>query len=45
MPVIAHIITKEGLSHFVIVHEIKNAVVTILDSAKGVIKKNIDEFF
>ncbi|MBX4271774.1 peptidase domain-containing ABC transporter [Clostridium estertheticum] len=45
LPVIAHTITKEGLSHFVIVHEIKKAVVTILDPAKGVIKQNIDEFF
>lgn len=45
LPVIAHLITKEGLSHFVIVHKIKKDKVTILDPAKGVIKKTIDEFF
>lgn len=45
LPVIAHLITKEGLSHFVIVHKIKKDHVTILDPAKGVIKKTIDEFF
>lgn len=45
LPVIAHLITKDGLSHFVIVHKIKKDNVTILDPAKGVIKKTIDEFF
>jgi ATP-binding cassette subfamily B protein len=45
LPVIAHLITKEGLSHFVIVHKIKKDKVIILDPAKGVIKKTSDEFF
>jgi ABC-type bacteriocin transporter len=45
LPVIAHLITKEGLSHFVIVHNIKKDKVTVLDPAKGVIKKTMDEFF
>lgn len=45
LPVIAHIITKEGLSHFVIVHKVKKEEVVILDPAKGKEKKNIDEFF
>ena len=38
-------ITKEGLSHFVIVHKIKKEEVIILDPAKGKEKKSIDEFF
>ncbi|MDY2631822.1 MAG: peptidase domain-containing ABC transporter [Clostridium sp.] len=45
LPAIAHVITKEGLSHFVIVHKIKKEEVIILDPAKGKVKKNIDEFF
>lgn len=39
------IITDEGLSHFVVIHKIKKDKVTILDPAKGVEKKGIDEFF
>ena len=45
LPAIAHVITKEGLSHFVIVHKIKKEEVIILDPAKGKEKVNIDEFF
>ena len=45
LPAIAHVITKEGLSHFVIVHKIKKDEVIVLDPAKGKEKKNIDEFF
>lgn len=45
LPAIAHVITKEGLSHFVIIHKIKNEEVTILDPAKGEEKKTVDEFF
>ncbi|VYU29209.1 peptide cleavage/export ABC transporter [Clostridium tertium] len=45
LPAIAHVITKEGLSHFVIIHKIKDGEVVILDPAKGKEKKSIDEFF
>ena len=45
LPAIAQVITKEGLSHFVIVHKIKNDEVIILDPAKGKEKKSIHEFF
>jgi ATP-binding cassette, subfamily C, bacteriocin exporter len=45
LPAIAHVITKEGLTHFVIIHKIKNDNVIILDPAKGKEKKTIDEFF
>ena len=45
LPAIAHIVTDEGLSHFVIIHKIKNNKVIILDPAKGKEKENINEFF
>ena len=45
LPAIAHVITKEGLSHFVIVHKVRKNKVIILDPAKGKEKKDIDEFF
>ncbi len=45
LPAIAHVITKEGLSHFVVIHKVKKEKVTILDPAKGVMKEEIDEFF
>lgn len=45
LPAIAHVITDEGLSHFVVIHKIKKEHVTILDPAKGLVKKEIDEFF
>ena len=45
LPAIAHVITKEGLSHFVIVHKVTKDKVVILDPAKGKEKKSVDEFF
>lgn len=45
LPAIAHVITEEGLSHFVVIHKVKKDKVIILDPAKGVEKKNIEEFF
>jgi len=45
LPAIAHVITEEGLSHFVVIHKIKKKKVIILDPAKGIDKMEIDEFF
>lgn len=45
LPAIAHVITKEGLSHFVVVHKVKKEKVIILDPAKGKVKNSVDEFF
>lgn len=45
LPAIAHLITKEGLSHFVVVHKVKNDNVIILDPAKDKQEKSIDKFF
>lgn len=44
LPAIAHVITKEGLSHFVVIHKIKKEKVTILDPTKGIIKEEVDDF-
>ncbi|PGT65719.1 ABC transporter permease [Bacillus cereus] len=45
LPAIAHIITKEGLAHFVVVHKITKHSVVVLDPAKGKKKISIMEFF
>ncbi|MFL1470937.1 peptidase domain-containing ABC transporter [Paraclostridium bifermentans] len=45
LPAIAHIITNEGLSHFVVIHKIKKDKVIILDPGKGHEKHSIDAFF
>ncbi len=44
-PSIAHIVTSEGLHHFVVIHKVYKGKVTMLDPAKGEITKTIDEFF
>lgn len=45
LPAIAHVITKEGLNHFVVIHKVKKEKVIILDPARGKEKKSVDEFF
>ncbi|MCL2176725.1 MAG: peptide cleavage/export ABC transporter [Firmicutes bacterium] len=50
LPVIARIITKEGLAHFIVIHEIykKGGKITgfmIADPAKGLLKQSAEEFF
>lgn len=45
LPAIAHVVTDEGLEHFVVIHKIKKDKVTILDPDKGYQKKNINDFF
>lgn len=44
-PCIAHVVTEDGLNHFVVIHKVHNEKVTILDPAKGESKKTIEEFF
>lgn len=34
-PSIAHVITKDGFAHFVIIEEVRNNIVTVVDPAKG----------
>lgn len=45
LPCIAHTITKEGLSHFVVIHKIYKRNVIILNPAKDVQKLDIEDFF
>lgn len=43
-PSIAHVITKDGFAHFVIIEEVRNNMVTVVDPAKGRRTEKIDEF-
>ncbi|MDR0919800.1 MAG: peptidase domain-containing ABC transporter [Oscillospiraceae bacterium] len=45
LPCIANIITKEGLTHFVVIFKITNKYVVIGDPAKDFIRITIDEFY
>lgn len=45
LPAIAHLITEEGLSHFVVVRKIKKDKVWFSDPAKGNKKSSINDFF
>lgn len=45
LPAIANIITKEGLSHFVVVFKITDKYVIVGDPAKDLEKLEIDEFY
>lgn len=45
LPAIANIVTKEGLSHFVVVFKITKKYVILGDPAKDLIRVEIDEFY
>ena len=45
LPAIANVVTKEGLSHFVVVFKITKEHVIIGDPAKDILKVPIDEFY
>ncbi|ADL50511.1 peptidase domain-containing ABC transporter [Clostridium cellulovorans] len=45
LPAIAHVITDEGLSHFVVIHKVNKKQVLVLDPAKEKRKETIDDFF
>ncbi len=45
LPIIARVLTKEGLTHFVVVHKIYKNKLLIADPAKGLKKIAKDEFF
>lgn len=44
LPIIAHVINKQGYDHFVIVENIKNNMLYIVDPAKGKYKLSASEF-
>ncbi|MDR1913936.1 MAG: peptidase domain-containing ABC transporter [Clostridiales bacterium] len=45
LPAIAHIITKEGLTHFVVIHSIRNDRIIYADPAKGIVKTTLIDFY
>lgn len=45
LPIIVRVLTKEGLTHFVVVHKIYKTMLLIADPAKGLRKIPKDEFF
>lgn len=45
LPAIAHVVTAEGLLHYVVLHKITKKQVVIADPAKGIVKMTPDEFF
>ncbi|MBO4863982.1 MAG: peptidase domain-containing ABC transporter [Eubacterium sp.] len=45
LPAIAHVVTREGLLHYVVIHKIKKNKVIIADPAKGIIKCSPEDFF
>jgi ATP-binding cassette subfamily B protein len=44
LPAIAHVITPEGMLHYVVIHRIKGGVLTVADPARGLVKMSADEF-
>lgn len=45
LPAIANILTKEGLSHFVVIFKITSKYVIVGDPAKDLMKMEIDDFY
>lgn len=45
LPAIAHIITKEGLTHFVVINKITEKSIKYTDPSKGIVKSTVDDFF
>ncbi len=44
LPAVAHVRTKEGLGHFVVLHRVAKSHVVIADPARGVVKMSAEEF-
>lgn len=45
MPCVAHVVTGNGLFHYVVIHEIKHNKVVIADPAEGIVKVTPEQFF
>lgn len=45
LPAVANVVTKEGLSHFVVVFKITSKYVVVGDPAKDLLRMEIDEFY
>ncbi|HEY2787386.1 MAG TPA: peptidase domain-containing ABC transporter [Fimbriiglobus sp.] len=44
LPAVAHVKTKEGLGHFVVLHRVHKNSVIVADPARGVVKLSAEEF-
>ena len=44
LPCIAHIVTNNGINHFIVIYKITDKYIYIMDPSKGYIKKEIDLF-
>ena len=44
LPAIAHVRTKDGLGHFVVLHQVKKKSVVVADPARGVVTLSAEEF-
>ena|GEM_PF-201243 len=44
LPAIAHMVTPEGMLHYVVIQRVKNGVITIADPGRGLRKLTSDEF-
>ena len=45
LPAIANVITKEGMTHFVVVFKISEKYVVVGDPAKDLLRLTVDEFY
>ena len=45
LPCIAHVVTPEGLLHYVVIHKITRKQVVVADPAKGIVKYAPEDFF
>ena len=45
LPAIAHIITKDGLQHYVVIHKITKEKIVLADPAIGIVKLKHEDFF
>ena len=45
LPAIAHVITEDGILHYVVLHKITKKQVIIADPAKGIVKMTPEDFF
>jgi len=44
LPAIAHVISEEGLLHYVVIHRIHRGVLTVADPGRGIRKLSVEEF-
>ncbi|MCR5608964.1 MAG: ABC transporter permease, partial [Lachnospiraceae bacterium] len=45
LPAIANVVTKEGMTHFVVLFKITKRYVILSDPAKGIVKMSLEDFY